>query len=1240
MRFQMRSERSDCEPTRRGTVAWIKSLFTAAGLVILLTTLAHGQGYQFAFDGNGNLLTQAAEIGALPQILGQPQPQVVEPGELASFSVVAADLKGLTYQWRFNGTNIGGGTSDALLLLNVGATNEGLYSVVLANSSGSVTSAPAALMLDADHDQLPDSWELAHFGNLNQTATGDFDHDGVSNLDEFRDGTDPASSSSARFRLTVGSGGGVVSVIPSKLTYTNGEAVMLTATPTSPNTFHGWTGSTNSQSNPLILVMNSNKTLQANFISAEPPPGLLAWWRAESNALDSIGGHHGTVHGGLTYAKGNVGQSFALDGVNSYVSIPDSPALHSASITLEAWAMFASSGGPVIAKPKGILGVDSYSLVVAGGNLVGSAAGEFQHLPFSPVPGRWYHLVFTYDDASRAKLIYLDGVLVSVGLAQPGASISYDNRPLLLGGDTDTGSPTALLNGRVDEASIYNRALTYPEIKGLYNAGINGKSVTSPYFTSATPLPTAARWVPYSQQITTALGLDPVVFSVSSGTLPIGLTLSSSGLLSGLPTSPGTNTFGILATDANGRSAEKAFSLAVVQPATPAGMVGWWRAEANATDAVTNRHGTAVGTVGYGAGVVGQAFGLNGVGYITIPDSPSANGSYDLEPSSLTLEAWVKINQSNGRIFAKPLTLGAPGPGWDSFSMWLSFGGTLHAGVTDTNGSLHELITSVLSAGTWYHLAFTYDGGSKVESLYVNGVLVATAFNVENVGYCVNCGNSPAHDTHDVMLGAHLINTGSAFDFFDGSIDEAAIYNRALSPGEISAIYNVGEVGKLYLSDFQQWKLAYLGDPNAPDSGDPDGDGSNNLQEYLVGTNPTNSASTLRITSIAKENNDIRVNWIMGSGTICALQSAPNLASNFGDLVIITNATGSVANYLDQGAATNASARFYRVRFVSFAPPQGPLRLTGNSHTMNGDLGYSWNNTSFAGGAKIYFDYGDNGFGGPSDTSGSTEVSLSPNITITNGLHLQVRGDFAQPNYASLHLVLTHSDTTTFSLNLPNTTVNTAFTPVAFSDSNGDHWQVSGNLATGGDLVSGADSVPNGNVTAPFNNPDTSWHLTFTNVPSSIKLTGNGHTMHSNNGYSWDALQNGVSDLYFDVGDDNSFDTGGDTVASLAPNITITNGMRLQVRGNLVAPITGNISLLLVLTLTDNTALNLNFPATSYATTPGSTVFTPVAFSDSNGDHWQVSGNLATGGDLVGGIGIGSDGFPDTSWHLTLTKVP
>ena len=49
----------------------------------------------------------------------------------------------------------------------------------------------AGLTEDTDSDGLPDDWELEEFGNLSQAAAGDFDNDGVSNIQEFLHHTNP-----------------------------------------------------------------------------------------------------------------------------------------------------------------------------------------------------------------------------------------------------------------------------------------------------------------------------------------------------------------------------------------------------------------------------------------------------------------------------------------------------------------------------------------------------------------------------------------------------------------------------------------------------------------------------------------------------------------------------------------------------------------------------------------------------------------------------------------------------------------------------------------------------------------------------------------------------------------------------------------------------------------------------------------------------------------------------------------
>jgi len=233
---------------------------------VVLAAFAYGQTSQFLFDDNGNLTVQVAETVKPPQILGQPQNVLVAVGEPAAFSVIVADPLALTYQWRFNGADLGGATSEALILQNVTTNHEGFYQVVLTNPSGSVTSAPAFLWIDNDENGMADSWELAHFGALGVLPNADADGDGVSNLQEFLDGADPLDPNSVLFHLTIVQDGGSVTKSPDLPGYTNGQSVTLTASAfPGGEPFHAWTGDILTRSNPVTVVMTRNKTLYARF---------------------------------------------------------------------------------------------------------------------------------------------------------------------------------------------------------------------------------------------------------------------------------------------------------------------------------------------------------------------------------------------------------------------------------------------------------------------------------------------------------------------------------------------------------------------------------------------------------------------------------------------------------------------------------------------------------------------------------------------------------------------------------------------------------------------------------------------------------------------------------------------------------------------------------------------------------------------------------------------------------------
>ncbi len=82
-----------------------------------------------------------------PFIVVQPTPtnQTVIVGSNATITVVAGGDPTLTYQWRLNGVNLTGATAATLSLTNVQTSQLGLYSVVVSNPYGTVTSSNATL---------------------------------------------------------------------------------------------------------------------------------------------------------------------------------------------------------------------------------------------------------------------------------------------------------------------------------------------------------------------------------------------------------------------------------------------------------------------------------------------------------------------------------------------------------------------------------------------------------------------------------------------------------------------------------------------------------------------------------------------------------------------------------------------------------------------------------------------------------------------------------------------------------------------------------------------------------------------------------------------------------------------------------------------------------------------------------------------------------------------------------------
>lgn len=86
-----------------------------------------------------------------PAITAQPQSQTVGLGSNATFSVTASGLPIPGCQWQLNGTNLPGATATNYVLTGVKARDAGVYSVVLTNVAGTLTSSNATFTVAIPH---------------------------------------------------------------------------------------------------------------------------------------------------------------------------------------------------------------------------------------------------------------------------------------------------------------------------------------------------------------------------------------------------------------------------------------------------------------------------------------------------------------------------------------------------------------------------------------------------------------------------------------------------------------------------------------------------------------------------------------------------------------------------------------------------------------------------------------------------------------------------------------------------------------------------------------------------------------------------------------------------------------------------------------------------------------------------------------------------------------------------------
>ncbi len=128
------------------------------------------------------------------------------------------------------------------------------------------------------------------------------------------------------------------------------------------------------------------------------------------------------------------------------------------------------------------------------------------------------------------------------------------------------------------------------------------------------------------------------------------------------------------------------------------GLTSWWSGDGITADSVGGQNATLQGGAGYAAGLVGQAFALNGTSaYVNVPDSPTVNvGSGDF-----TADLWANFQSTAGEqvLIQKYVETGtsATETGW---SLTKYTNNALHLATRASASTRHRLVSPLERGST------------------------------------------------------------------------------------------------------------------------------------------------------------------------------------------------------------------------------------------------------------------------------------------------------------------------------------------------------------------------------------------------------------------------------------------------------------------------------------------------------------------------------------------------------------
>ena len=709
-------------------------------------------------DGNPRIVDGTVDIGAyefqhFPFITTQPQSQSAFGGQDVAFIVGATGDIPLSYQWRFNESNVPDATSATLSLTNVQPGQAGNYAVLVTNLHGSILSSNAALTVNLLPPCAPAPLGLVSWWTAEGSAN---DVMGVNN-GALLNGTG-FTNGMVGLSFNLGGANQCVYVPYSPTLVASNYSVEAWINPTQqvPDGQDWIFGETSGIAQLLVRTGTTGVKVAFQFKSGGTFYDVLSTNEIPIGQFSHVAGTwEGTalriyINGVLSNER-VPGTSPAASGCEFFIGGTYHPTSGSCQTVGQFFHGFidelsyynraltqgevqsiynASFSGKCLPLP--VIIVQPTNQTVAVGGTVGFSVAASG---IAPLAFQWSFNGTNISGATNATL-----TLTNVQPNQAG------NYAMVV---TNVGGAVLSSNAALTVLVFLPEIALQPTNQAVFAGGAATFSVTA----TGTP-PLDYQWYANGTNLPDATGAALTLTNVQ---------FSQAGNYTVLV----TNLYGsILSSNA----------VLTVNPPPPCasiinGLADWWAAEGDANDKAGNNNGALVGGVSFTNGMVGQAFSLNGTnGYVSIPDSPSLRAF----TSNITVETWIKVDQFPSKDWTAIVTKGDTSWRLHRYSATSTVGLSIN-GLGDLAGSRS------VDDGQWHHVAGVYDGTNLL--LYVDGALDTSK----------SASGPIPQNNYPVCIGENAEKTGR---IWNGLIDEVSIYNRALTPAEIQSIYDASITGK------------------------------------------------------------------------------------------------------------------------------------------------------------------------------------------------------------------------------------------------------------------------------------------------------------------------------------------------------------------------------------------------------------------------------------------------------------